>query len=118
MQIQCSVSGSCLLIFLSGEMDHHSCDSARRSIDEEYHRHGATHIIFDCENINFMDSSGLGLIMGRYRLASSLNGRVMVSHVSSQLDRIFTLSGLYKLVKKVPDAATAIKMLEGGKHHV
>jgi len=118
MQVQCSVSGPCLLVSLSGEMDHHSCDSARRTIDEEYHRYGATHIIFNCKNIDFMDSSGLGLIMGRYRLASSLNGHVMVTHVSAQLDRIFSLSGLYKLVKKSPDATTAIKMLEGGKRYV
>jgi stage II sporulation protein AA (anti-sigma F factor antagonist) len=65
-----------------------------------------------------MDSSGLGLIMGRYRLASSLNGRVMVTHVSDRLDRILSMSGLYKLVQKAPDTVSALRRLEGDEAYV
>ena len=65
-----------------------------------------------------MDSSGLGLIMGRYKTAASLGGRVMLTGVSPQLDRIFTMSGLYKIIKKAPACAEAIKLLEGGRQHV
>lgn len=118
MQVNCCISGPCLIVRLSGEMDHHSCDSARHIIDDEYHRQGALHIIFDCKGINFVDSSGLGLMMGRYRLVSSLDGKVMVTNVSGQLDRILSLSGLYKLIRKAPDTTSAVKMLEGGKEYV
>lgn len=118
MEVNCSISGPCLIAALSGEMDHHSCDSARHIIDDEYHRRGALHIIFDCADINFVDSSGLGLMMGRYRLASSLGGKVVAVNVSPQLDRILSLSGLYKLIQKAPDRTSAVKMLEGGKHYV
>lgn len=118
MQVHCSASGSCLIVRLSGEMDHHSCDAIRHLIDDEYHQNGALHIIFDCKDIHFVDSSGLGLIMGRYRLASSLGGHVMAVNVSPQLDRILAMSGLYKLIQKMPDTATAVKMLEGGKQYV
>lgn len=118
MKVQCRRSGRCLLVSLSGEMDHHASDTARRKIDDAFLMQGAQHIIFDCQELDFMDSSGLGLIMGRYKTASSLGGRVMLTGVSPKLDRIFAMSGLYKIVQKAPAAAEAIKLLEGGRHHV
>ena len=75
-------------------------------------------ILFDCHELDFMDSSGLGLIMGRYKTASSFGGRVVLTGVSPKLDRIFTMSGLYKIIQKAPAAAEAVKLLEGGRRHV
>lgn len=118
MKVQCRKSGRCLIVMLSGEMDHHASDLARRRIDDAYHVQGALHIIFDCHEIGFMDSSGLGLIMGRYKTASSMGGRVALIGVSPQLDRILSMSGLYKIIKKAPDLSEAIKLLEGGRQHV
>lgn len=118
MKVQCRKSGQCLLVALSGEMDHHASDIARRKIDDAYLAQGALHIIFDCHELDFMDSSGLGLIMGRYKTAASLGGRVALTGVSPKLDRIFSMSGLYKIIQKAPAAAEAIKLLEGGRHHV
>lgn len=118
MKVQCRKSGCCLIVTLSGEMDHHASDLARRKIDDAYHVQGALHIIFDCQQLDFMDSSGLGLIMGRYKTASSMGGRVALTGVSPKLDRIFALSGLYKIIQKAPAAAEAIQLLEGGRRHV
>ncbi len=118
MNVQCRRSGQCLIVGLSGEMDHHASDIARRKIDDAYMMQGTLHIIFDCHELDFMDSSGLGLIMGRYKTASSLGGRVVLAGVSPKLDRIFTMSGLYKIIQKAPAAAEAIKLLEGGRRHV
>ena len=118
MKVQCRRSGQCLIVGLSGEMDHHASDIARRKIDDAYMMQGTLHIVFDCHELDFMDSSGLGLIMGRYKTASSLGGRVVLAGVSPKLDRIFTLSGLYKIIEKAPDAVAAVKRLEGGRHHV
>lgn len=117
MKVQCRKTGRCLIVALSGEMDHHASDLARRKIDDAYHAQGAQHMIFDCEGIHFMDSSGLGLIMGRYKTAASLGGRIAITHVSRQLDRILSMSGLYKIIQKAPDIPDAIKLLEGGLHH-
>ena len=118
MKVQCRKTGRCLIVTLSGEMDHHASDLARRKIDDAYHVQGALHIIFDCHELNFMDSSGIGLIMGRYKTAASLGGRVMLTGVSPKLDRIFSMSGLYKIIKKAPECAEAVKLLEGGRQHV
>lgn len=118
MKVQCRKSGCCLIVSLSGEMDHHASDLARRRIDDAYHVQGALHIIFDCQGIGFMDSSGLGLIMGRCKTAAALGGRVALTGVSPQLDRILTMSGLYKVIQKAPDVAEAIQRLEGGRKHV
>ena len=60
---------------------------------------------------SFMDSSGIGLIMGRYKKASLLGGQVILTHISPQLDRIFSLSGLYKILKKAPDIPSALGLL-------
>ncbi|MCI8632813.1 MAG: anti-sigma factor antagonist [Lachnospiraceae bacterium] len=117
MKVQCRKSGRCLIVALSGEMDHHASDLIRRKIDDAYHVQGAIHIIFDCKGMNFMDSSGLGLIMGRYKTAASLGGRVAVTHVSKQLDRVLAMSGLYKIIQKSDDTESAIQALEGGKQH-
>ena len=118
MKVQCRRSGQCLIVGLSGEMDHHASDIARRKIDDAYLMQGTQHIIFDVHELDFMDSSGLGLIMGRYKTAASLGGRVMLTGVSAKLNRIFAMSGLYKIIQTVPTTAEAIKLLEGGRHHV
>ena len=118
MNVQCHKTGRCLVVTVSGEMDHHAADLARHKIDEAYHAYGALHIVFDCSKIRFMDSAGLGLIMGRYKTASSLGGRTLLAHVSPQLDRILNMGGLYKIIQKTPDVENAVRMLEGGKHRV
>ncbi|MFQ9801683.1 MAG: anti-sigma factor antagonist [Clostridia bacterium] len=70
MNVQCRREGLCLIVSITGELDHHTCESARHIIDDEYNQQGALHIIFDFHKIDFMDSSGIGLIMGRYKKAS------------------------------------------------
>ena len=111
MNVQCRREGLCLIVSITGELDHHTCESARHIIDDEYNQQGALHIIFDFHKIDFMDSSGIGLIMGRYKKASLLGGQVILTHISPQLDRIFSLSGFYKILKKAPDIPSALGLL-------
>ena len=114
MDVKCGKIGRCLVVTLSGEMDHPSASAARRQIDGAFHAEGAQHIIFDCHPLAFMDSAGLGLVMGRYRTAASLGGKVALACVSRQLDRIFTMAGIYRIVQKAPSVEAAVQLLEGG----
>lgn len=89
----------CLMIRLPEEIDHHGagiiCEKADRYLLKEEVRN----VIFDFEKTKFMDSSGIGIIMGRYRKIACFGGCVYAIHADSQIQRIFRLSGLNKIVE-------------------
>ena len=100
MDIQFQMKDRMLIVHIQGEIDHHTCNEIRDKLDHEIKKQNALHIIFDFSNIQFMDSSGIGVIIGRYRNLQSQGGRVGIVKVNSQVDRIFELSGLYKIIPK------------------
>ena len=99
MNVQCRREGLCLIVSITGELDHHTCESARHIIDDEYNQQGALHIIFDFHKIDFMDSSGIGLIMGRYNLMKELEGELVVAKTGPATERILRLAGLDRMVQ-------------------
>ena len=92
--------GNVLLIRLKADLDHHTAVAIRETADTLLARSGAKHILFDFTGVEFMDSSGIGVIMGRYKLMSYVGGTVYVYGIGKNVDRIFQMSGLYKLVKQ------------------
>lgn len=115
MDVKFSMRSRCLITKPVGEMDHHTCEQVRKKIDCEYDEQGALNIVMDLKGIDFMDSSGIGLIMGRYRKVSMMGGRMVLVHVSKQLDRVFAMAGIYKILEKAPDITAAIALLQGGR---
>lgn len=91
--------GSCLVVHLPSELDHHVTESIRSQVDRELECGGYRSIAFDFRNTTFMDSSGIGMIMGRYRLLGYMGGRVSAIHVSDRLLRIMQLSGIHKYIE-------------------
>ena len=87
-----------LVVKLDGDLDHHLSQLIRIPIDEKIDKNGIDAVVFDFKNTGFMDSSGIGLIMGRYKLLSRKGGKVFVTNVSPAIKRIFEISGLYKIV--------------------
>ena len=88
-----------LKIYISGEIDHHSAVSVRADIDAMIFEQRPKRLILDLSEISFMDSSGLGLIMGRYALMQKLGGEFSVVNPSSRVQKIFELSGLGRIIK-------------------
>ena len=90
---------NCLMVRLPEEVDHHRaayiCENADRLILQD----NVAHVVFDFEDTRFMDSSGIGIIMGRYRKIACFGGKVYAIHVDRQIQRMFTLSGLNKIVE-------------------
>ncbi|MDO5123521.1 MAG: anti-sigma factor antagonist [Eubacteriales bacterium] len=80
--------------FLSGELDHHSCAVMRKAIDLKTEQERPQVLVLDFSGVQFMDSSGIGLVMGRYRQMSLLGGKLSVVNVPSHLEKIMRLSGL------------------------
>jgi stage II sporulation protein AA (anti-sigma F factor antagonist) len=84
-------------VFLDGEIDHHSASLIRASIDDTIiHKHPSL-LILDFGNVSFMDSSGIGLVMGRYKLMKSIQGRIRVENLSPGAYKVMVLAGLEKL---------------------
>lgn len=87
-----------LIIRLPGEIDHHCADEIRRELDRKVELDGVSNLIFDFENTSFMDSSGIGLLLGRYKMVHYMGGNVTAIHVSPQVFRTMKLAGIQKLI--------------------
>lgn len=97
-----------LIVTIVGEVDYHTSVEIRERVDREYQRRRTRNIIFDFSNIQFMDSSGIGVLMGRYRNVMILGGDVALYGVGDQVDRVLALSGIYKIMKNYDSIDEAI----------
>ena len=88
-----------LLVYLNGEIDHHSAVIIRSRIDERIIEKSPRRLVLDLSNIDFMDSSGLGLIMGRYAKVKAIGGTFAVQNPNERIVKIFKLAGLEKIVE-------------------
>ena len=86
-----------LHIWLSGELDHHAARDLREQIDAAVERCKARMLRLDFSDVGFMDSSGIGLVMGRYRLMQTLGGTLSVVGMSDRIEKVMRLAGLDKL---------------------
>jgi stage II sporulation protein AA (anti-sigma F factor antagonist) len=102
----------CLVIKLTGELDHHNAVRIRENADKLIDRNHIKHIIFDFSDAGFMDSAGIGVIMGRYKKVIFIGGKTAVANVNSTVDRIFRLSGLYKIIEKYDTVETALNIIQ------
>jgi stage II sporulation protein AA (anti-sigma F factor antagonist) len=97
MAIQLSLRSGTLTAMLEGEIDHHTARELREEIDSAASRTKPKRLILDFSKIRFMDSSGVGLILGRYRLVSQWGGELCVANLSPNLERIVSLAGLKEI---------------------
>lgn len=94
------LKGDTLLIVMDRDLDHHNAAIIKEKIDGFIYSGKAKNVIFDFEQTGFMDSSGIGVVMGRHRLLKPLGGTVKVKNLRSDVERIFLISGLYKIIEK------------------
>ena len=93
------VQENCLTIFLPHELDHHNAEEIRRESDHLIIRNHIRYIIFDFAETDFMDSSGIGVIMGRYRMICLIGGEVWAVHANARIRKILTMSGVTKIMQ-------------------
>lgn len=87
-----------LVLKLTEEIDECSVQKIRRKADYEIERCMPKKVIFDFNSVSFMDSAGIGLIIGRYRIANMLGGIVEIANVTDNIKRILELSGILKII--------------------
>lgn len=98
-------TGTALKIKLRGEIDHHSAVAVRSAIDDMIRTKRPSELIIDMSAVDFMDSSGLGLIMGRYNTMRELGGSVKVFDPTPATEKIMRLAGMERIIKIVHSAA-------------
>ncbi|MGL6105428.1 anti-sigma F factor antagonist [Romboutsia sp.] len=100
-----------IIEFRVPELDHHISNEVREEIDNILISKAIKNIIFDFKNIIFMDSSGIGVIIGRYKKISSDGGKVSVVNVNARVKKIFDLSGMNKIIGVYDTREEAISSL-------
>lgn len=101
-----------LLVKVTGELDHHMAEKIRAEVDDKMRSTNAVNIIFDFSELIFMDSSGIGMIMGRYKKVRTLGGRIVIYGVNAVVLRIMSMSGMDKIIKLAPNYEKAVRVLD------
>lgn len=87
-----------LYITITEEIDHHVTEKIRRKVDNEITRHMPRKTIFDFSRVAFMDSAGIGMIIGRYKMMKLIGGSLEIQNVNESTKKILEMSGILKIV--------------------
>lgn len=98
-----------LIANLSGELDHNSAEEVRVRIDDRIDRDNIEKVILNFSGVNFMDSSGIGAVLGRYKKLSNKGGVLCIAEPNKNVNRIFELAGLYKVIKNYNTVDEAVR---------
>lgn len=97
--MQYQVEENCLTIYLPKEVDHHNAEEIRKEADKIIAGRHIKYVIFDFRGTEFMDSSGIGVIMGRYRQVYLLGGEVWAVNANTRMKQILNMSGVTKIMQ-------------------
>lgn len=109
------VVNNTLIAKIDGDMDHHAAGIARHKIDMEIKNRPVKNLVFDFKELDFMDSSGIGMILGRYKLIKGLNGNVFIAQPKPNVEKIINISGLHKIIPVYDNIEKAIDQVCGVK---
>ena len=99
MQLAKKREGACMTVRLSGELDHHNAAATRERLDKLI-AGGVTELTLDMCEVTFMDSSGIGVILGRYRRMKERGGRLVISGCGGNAQRILKMAGVFSIVER------------------
>ena len=119
MAVQIDLADELLTARIIGDIDHHSAKEMRETIDDAVLKGQVRELEIDFRDVTFMDSSGIGLVMGRYKLMQELGGTLHLVNVASHLKKVMVLAGLDRLAvldraerRPVPDKSAKAGGLE------
>ena len=90
--------GNRLKICLSGELDHCAAEGLRNDIEQQLRDENIRHLLFDFSQVSFMDSSGIGMIIGRYKTMMRRKGIVTACSLREETERLFRMAGLHRII--------------------
>ncbi len=97
MSVEIKTNGEVMTAYLCGELDHHSAAAIRAEIDNAAELNMPSLLVLDFTGVSFMDSSGIGLVMGRYRNLSPRGTKLHITGTSPAIFKVMRLSGIKRL---------------------
>ena len=113
MELSYERKNKMLIVKLFGELDHHSAEEIRIRVDGLIDTYNIDSLILDFKNVTFMDSSGIGVVIGRHKKLQMKKGETALINISNRVKVIFDLSGVFKIVKYYNNLDKAMKALGG-----
>lgn len=101
MNVNHLIEDKTLIFEITEELDHHESEKIRKRADYEIQRFMPKKVIFDFKRVKFMDSAGIGLILGRYKQAESYGGKLELINVNEKLKKILDMSGIMKIINVI-----------------
>lgn len=99
MAVKLDFKGEVLTAYLEGEIDHHSARTIRNEIDISIEKYMPSMLVLDFYDVKFMDSSGIGLVMGRYKLLKENDAELYIINTPTPIYKVMKLAGLERLAK-------------------
>lgn len=112
LEISVLIKNKTLIVSLAGELDHHSAKEVKDMVEEVIKNRGVQNLIFDFSKLSFMDSSGIGVVIGRYKLISAIGGNVAIVSRSRNIDRLLKMSGITKIISTYDSLKSALKTVQ------
>ena len=97
MNVKIEIMPEVITVRLDGDIDHHTAAPIRERVDAEISKYQPSLLILDFSGVDFMDSSGIGLVMGRYRLLKPMNGQINLINVAPHIEKVMRVAGLERL---------------------
>lgn len=97
MRLKCKITGGTLTARLSGELDQHSAQQIRAEIDNAAADPSVRRLVFDMNGLEFMDSAGIGVILGRYKRIAARGGSFEIVNAHGSVEKLLRISGVYSL---------------------
>lgn len=113
MQSSFQVTDDILVVTVTGELDHHFAAGLREEIDEAMDAFHCRNLVMDLEKVTFMDSSGIGVVLGRYNRISKRSGRLIITGCSEYVEKILYMAGVFTVIEKERFADDAVWKLKG-----
>ena len=111
MYLNFEKQGETLVASLSGELDHNSAEEVRVKIDNKIDIDNIKKVVLNFSGVTFMDSSGIGAVVGRYKKLCNKGGNLCIAEANKNVDRIFELAGLYKVINKYNTVDEAVRCI-------
>ena len=99
MNVKIEIMPEVITVRLAGDIDHHTAAPIRERIDKEIIKHEPSLLILDFSGVDFMDSSGIGLVMGRYRLLRDNDAKIHIVNPPRHIEKVMRLAGLERLAQ-------------------
>lgn len=101
MDVKSKLENNVLYIMLIGELDEYTATYTRSILDELISKYTFGSVVFELSKLNFMDSTGIGVLIGRYKTLKQKNKDIFISNPSRTIEKIFNMSGIFEIMPKI-----------------